>query len=1253
MDIGLIAGKVKENTRGDSFILSDGTVGIPHMMLLFLGYLKGKASLELKGFTSLYEHNILTISGRGTFPDSTDCPVELVFLNDENDILQVEMPRQYLLPAFSELRLSCRCAYEREAWQVTFERHGIVSAARLLSAGISYLGISLPPSCFGDKGDITDIRFRFELPFEETGEENDIFINYNRKKYLSLYFETDMRLDLSGIFENGNQVGLGIQSFQVEKFGDRYGFSFKGDMKIWELEIPFMIRYGSGSLTLSTIKNENSPIAIPSVNDLGKIVGLDDLHLPESLSSLTAFTCETISLSVSEDLKHLLSFSVVVTNKNVWQIAQTPDIHITNLTIGFTKNTWGSEIFISGELDLAGWALTLAAAYHTQDGWVFRAYISPEVMPADEREKQMKLSSLFDKLCDFLGFGEIPFPLPDPEIIGAMASYSLKAKQFSAHMEIGELVCDFRYLFGSSRSYRLSLSAGYELSLFRLPIVGEDLHLLDHISIRDIRLESDPESTILYLDFAGERLKLKLAGGEKKDGENLPQRETEAVTGGECPAYAAREEGMKLLWFRLEKHFSVFTIHRIGIGFDGKKITFAFDAELTVCGFQLAMEGLEISAEVADRPGISFDLSGLFIGYENPAFALSGGFRHSVCNDVSSYDGSLLVKTKGISVLAVGSYSEGSFLAYGMLKAKIGGPPAFSITGLAVGFGMNKYLMLPDIEKVEEFPLVAAAVKPAFSGEQLLEGLKNKTTALIGQNFLAAGIRFHSFGMAYSFALLTVSFGQHLEIALSGICEMTAPPMEAEGSKEKVHPAAKAKLALKAALLPESGVFSVQAQLLPDSYILSESCKLTGGFACCIWFGGEHRDDFVITLGGYRKGYRKPEHYPDVPRLGFRWNVTKELTMSGEMYFSLTPSMLCAGGRLEAVFVMGALKAWFTAYADFEMGWKPFCYDICVGISLGASITLDLWLFSKTFTLELAVDLHIWGPEFHGRAKITWWVISFTISFATGPEGEKTIDWSEVKRTFLQGNMGEDKSAGNAEAKNIISVHAAEGMIGKAEREGKEIEILHADTAKLNVESLVPGAFVTLNHTKITKTEKDREQEALGVYPMGENVLLKSHMDISLKRESEERPITYQVEEIRRSLPKALWAAQKKTVSAGEAAEEMIRDVPVGVLVSFGSEDFVLFPAKKFLTQDLLSEYEKTEKKFRYTSVLVPDITGDDTDFAVFRAAAEKIPDKVGAFIKEMEGFGFDFDIVPDLTIMSENAMNLFDEEFRLGQYTV
>ncbi len=1249
MDIGLIVEKVKENMQGNRFILSDETVGIPYMMVLFHGYVEGKTSLELNGFTYLYENNILKISGTGTFPDRGDCLVELAFLNDENDILQVEMPQQYLLPAFSELQLSCHCVYERETWQVTFERHGTFSAADLLSAGITYLGISLPPSCFGEKGDITDIRFRFELPFEETGEGNDVFINYNRKKYLSLCLETDMRLDLSGIFENGDQVGLGIRSFQVEKFGDRYGFSFTGNMKIWEFEVPFMIRYGSRSLTLSTLKDEKSLLTIPSVNDLGKIVGLDDLHLPESLSSLTAFTCETISLSVSEDLKRLLSFSVVVVNKNVWQIAQSPDIHITDLTVGFTKNAWGSEISISGKLDIAGWALVLAAAYHTQDGWVFRTFISPEVMPAEEGETKMNLSGLFDKLCDFLGFGKIPFPLPDLEIIGAMASYSLLTKQFSTHMEIGKMACDFQYLFAPSKSYHLHLSVGYELSLSMLPIVGEDLHLLDHIAITDISLESDPESTILYLNVAGEKLKLELAGGKEKGRENLLPGETDGVDGGEYPVYAAGEEGMKLLWFRLEKHFSVFTIHRIGIGFDGKKISFAFDAELTACAFQLAMEGLAILAEVSERPGISFDLSGLSIGYENPSFAISGGFRHSVRDKVSSYDGSLLVKTKGISVFIAGSYSEGSFLAYGMLKAKIGGPPAFSITGLAVGFGFNKYLRLPDIEKVEEFPLVAAAVKPDFSAGQLLEGLRDSTTTLAGQNFLAAGIRFDSFGMAHSFALLTVSFGQHLEIALLGICEMTAPPME--GAGEKIHPVAKAKLALKAALLPESGVFSVQAQLMSDSYILSEACKLTGGFACCIWFGGEHKDDFVITLGGYRKGYRKPEHYPDVPRLGFCWNVTKELTLSGEMYFALTPSMLCAGGRLEAVFVMGALRAWFTAYADFEMGWKPFCYDICIGISLGASITLDLWLFSKTFTLEMAVDLHIWGPEFHGRAKITWWVISFTISFAAGQEGQKVIGWNEVKQTFLQGNKEQDRAAGNVEENSIVSVHAAEGVIGKAGGEDEEVEVLHADTIKLNVESLIPGASVSLNHKEVTEPAKIRGQETLGVYPMGENVVLESRMDISVKREKEEEPIIYQTEEIKRNLPKALWATQKKKTGAGENAEEMIKDVPVGISISFASEDFPMFPAEKFLTLDMLSEYEKIEKKFRFVSALVWDITGDDTDFAVFQNTAEKIPDRVGAFMKEMEGFGFGFDMVPDLTIMSENAANLFDEEFWLGQH--
>ena len=46
-------------------------------------------------------------------------------------------------------------------------------------------------------------------------------------------------------------------------------------------------------------------------------------------------------------------------------------------------------------------------------------------------------------------------------------------------MEIGKLTGDFRYFFASSKSYCLRLRAGYELKLSGLPVVGEDLRLLD------------------------------------------------------------------------------------------------------------------------------------------------------------------------------------------------------------------------------------------------------------------------------------------------------------------------------------------------------------------------------------------------------------------------------------------------------------------------------------------------------------------------------------------------------------------------------------------------------------------------------------------------------------------------------------------------------------------------------------------------------------------------------------------------------
>lgn len=1216
MDIEQIAKTVEQNVQGDRLSFSDETVGVHYITKLFYYHMSGQRSFMLAGVTYGLEAGVFRLAGSGTLPDGTVCHVVMTFAKEEDGSLQVNMQEQYLL-AFPGIKFGCICSYRTDMWRVIFKPGGDVGFSEVVSGSLLFLGVEVSAACFGDMGRVSALRFQFELPFTETGLaernsfERETFMNINLENYFSLAFETDTKLDLSGVFEGGNQVALEINAFFFEKFGSKYGFSFRGTINIWSLVIPFTIRYDGQMFLLSTRKEDKSSLGIPSVRDLGGLVGIEDLNFPDSLCTLEAFKIESVSLAVSADFKRLISFDVVVSNPNSWQLAQTPDIHIENLKVGFAKNSSGNTVFIGGDFTFDEWVVTLSSAYHTQAGWIFQCYI------ANDQKNPLDLSELFNKLCAYLGFQEIPFPLPDLTFIGAMVSFGLKTKQFSAKIEIGKLICDFSFM--PQQSYALDLQVGYEIFLEELPVVGTDLHLLDGVVIRDIRLQSSAQRTVLQLDFAGKILELELA---KASSEPVMQE-------GSC--YDANAGGLKLLWFRLERKFSAFTIHRIGLGFDGQTITFAFDAELAAGAFQVAVEGMGVSVRVAERIMPSFDLAGLSVGFRNPMLSVSGGFRHLVSGEAESYDGALLIAAKAFSIRAVGSYSDGSFLAYGILRTKMGGPPALSVTGLAVGFGLNKYLELPAIEEVKAYPFVAAAMDPGFTVGELLDGIKSKITTLPGQNFLAAGLSFCSFGMAVSFVLLTVSFGKHMEIGVLGLSELTVPPMT------KKDPIAKATLALKAAVLPEIGVVSVEAQLMEDSYLLSRNCRLTGGFAFYLWFAGMHKGDFVITLGGYRKGYCKPEYYPDVPRLGFSWCAAPGLMLRGELYFALTPAMVCAGGKLEAVFEMGALRAWFTAYTDITIGWKPFYYELTVGIGLGASITLDLWLFSMTFTLEMAVDLYIKGPEFGGRARIKWWVISFTIAFGEQAEVVEAIEWDEFKKTFLQ--------------EEIISIQAAEGKIGtvKITERGKEkeIDVLHADTARIMVESLVPSSEVTVNG----KENFSGTAGLFGVLPMGDTRLY-APLSVNVSEKGYAQAFLFgdcKADMITQNVPKALWAAKNQSKGYGEEDGELIKNAVTGVSLKFPSKAFTTFPVNSFLTLDVLSEYEKTEKAFTHTSVWEQEIEGIDTEFKVFREAAKEIPSKVSAFAKEMEKNGFQFAFSPDLTVMAANAKSLFEEEIRIS----
>ena len=131
-----------------------------------------------------------------------------------------------------------------------------------------------------------------------------------------------------------------------------------------------------------------------------------------------------------------------------------------------------------------------------------------------------------------------------------------------------------------------------------------------------------------------------------------------------------------------------------------------------------------------------------------------------------------------------------------------------------------------------------------------------------GAIWFAAGVSFTSFSLVYAIAVLTVEVHDGLEINLLGLARWPCPTRRS--------PIAQIELALQARISTAEGVFSVQAQLTENSWLINESCRLTGGFAFVMWFKGELAGQFVLSLGGYHPDFDKPAAFPVVPRRRLR-----------------------------------------------------------------------------------------------------------------------------------------------------------------------------------------------------------------------------------------------------------------------------------------------------------------------------------------------------------------------------------------------
>lgn len=572
-------------------------------------------------------------------------------------------------------------------------------------------------------------------------------------------------------------------------------------------------------------------------------------------------------------------------------------------------------------------------------------------------------------------------------------------------------------------------------------------------------------------------------------------------------------------WFSINKRLGPLSIASVGVNFKDSVLTFGLEANLALGPLDLALEELTVGSRI-DRFAPQFGLRGFGIGWTGGPVEISGFFLRKP-ND--EFVGAALIKTPTVTLKAIGAFAmvqgEPSFYLYAYLGYPIGGPAFFFVEGLAAGFGFNRSVAMPSIDKVKPFPLVAIAIgDEPFLGVASRMANGNYVPIDIGKLFLAVGVRFTTFKQLDSFLLLIATFGNGFRLDLLGLSKLTVPSPGPQAKNP--NPLAEIELAVKGTFAPSEGFVGVQAQLTDNSYILSKDCKLTGGFAFFTWFDpSPYAGDFVITVGGYHPKFQRPSHYPTVPRLGFNWTVTSTVTLKGGMYFALTPSVVMAGGRLEATYKSGGLKAWFIIGADFIIGWKPFFYDAHLYINLGVSYTF--WFFGKqTLSFDLGADLHIWGPDFSGTATIDLGIIEFTVEFGAGAsQNPKPIRYSDFKKSYIPEN-------------NVANVSIVSGLLKEAEfiveENGKEarveeVWVVNPKEFLLVTDSPIPTKRADILGQNI-KNQDEGEPDKLGiatmmVAPTG----LSTIQSVEIIKGNDNYTEEFIYGELRKSYPSALW----------------------------------------------------------------------------------------------------------------------------------
>lgn len=610
-------------------------------------------------------------------------------------------------------------------------------------------------------------------------------------------------------------------------------------------------------------------------------------------------------------------------------------------------------------------------------------------------------------------------------------------------------------------------------------------------------------------------------------------------------------------------------INEVKPSIEKNAIQIAVSADFNIGPFGLQLVGLGIKVPFTVFQNFSleklwkelhFTLQGLAIIYDTPSLSIAGAFLRETNNGTEEYNGLLTFRFAKIEIIAIGSYiktpSYSSLFAFGYLGIPIPVDPAFYIHGFALGFGLNRDFVMPEITEIPNFPLIKivhqGGLKQGDSIKKIFSDLNRYLPVSENNYVMMGGIKFDSYKMIFTTGILAVAFGNKTSLNLLGLSTM------------KLEGVYYFEFAFSMRADLDEGTFLAQGQLTDNNYILLPQLKLTGGFAMGMWLKGDSAGDFVFTLGGYHPNFKVPRHYPDnTPRLGYSFNLGP-VHFYGKAYFALTPSCIMAGlsGGLNLVLNGGVVYAEIGLLfsADFIIAWKPFYYKAEVYVQIYAKVIIDVWLFRINQTFNLTAALQIEGPDFRGLAIFK--VAGYELEVKFGNH-QKPVNKSLRKKEFI--------SAFLPDPAKILTYNITSGIIKKVKNtDGKESVVVNPKTFALEIFSEIPVTEITGNHLSAGNIIKET------VYPVYTSSLpLENTLNLSVKGAADQFS-SFLCYPVMKSVPQSIWN-NTNTVANNEetlSGSQLLKNVCKAVRLEFTETESEIHPVAASLYDICVKSYQ-------------------------------------------------------------------------------